>query len=220
MLDIDIRTNLRELQRGMTLLEVNQIPFATALALTEIAKDVKTEEVSSMDATFDRPTSFTRNSMGVIPAAKAKPYAVVFVRDIAAKYLEPFEFGGRHDLGRKQGLLTPVGQPTNAYGNLSQGTVARLKGRQNVYVGAIETKNGKTIRGIWERTGVTAKGKTRKRAARGSVFTPEHGRLKLLVRFTDPGEVRQQWHYVERARMVVARSYDARFRAAMARALA
>lgn len=220
MLDIDIRTNLREMQRRMTLLEVEQIPYATALALSSLAGEVKDAEVASMATAFDRPTPFTQRSMGIVPARKDRLYAKIYIKDIAAEYLEPFEFGGPHVLGQKQGLLKPVGQGTNAYGNLSQGTVARLSGRANVFIGGVETKGGKTIRGVWERVGVTAKGKAKRKAPRGMMYSAAHGRLRLLIRFTDPGEVTQAWGYRNRARDVVGRRYAAAFTAAMARALA
>ncbi len=219
MLDISIRADLAPITRRLTQLEQRELPFATALALTDLAREFVAEQQSAMDSIFDRPTPFTKGSMGVIPARKNTLVATVFVKDIAAAYLEPFEFGGRHALGQKRGLLKPADQPANAYGNLSQGTVARLKGRQNTFVGAVRTRRGNEIRGVWERVGVTRKGKATSKAQRGSMWTAEHGRLRLLIRFDDSEEVTQDLGYRDRARSVVARRYQPVFTAAMARAM-
>ena len=218
MLDIDIHADLAGITKRLTQLEQRELPFATALALTDLARETVTEQQSAMDSIFDRPTPFTKGSLGVIPARKNTLVATVFVKDIAAAYLEPFEFGGRHALGQKRGILNPLGQPTNAYGNLSQGTITRLKSMHGVFVGSVKTKNGEEVRGVWQRPYYRPKGqkKGKSKLPRGANTT---GRLRLLVRFEDPEEVTQDLGYRDRARSVVARRYQPVFTAAMARAL-
>lgn len=219
MIEIDIRSNLREVQRDLTLWATKQVPYATALALTQLAREVAEAERDSMAQAFDRPTPFTQGAMGVIPALKNKPYAKVFVKDRTAAYLDPFEGGGPHYLGQKRGILKPVGQPTNAYGNLPAGTISRLKGRKNVYIGAIETKKGGTIRGVWERVGLTAKGANKRTPGKGKMYHPEMGRLRLLIRFSDAHEVNQHWGYEERAERIIGSRATAAFDAALAKAM-
>ncbi|MBC2676904.1 hypothetical protein [Pseudomonas baltica] len=56
----------------LTEIEQRQIPFATALALTETAKLIKSSIEDEMRAVFDRPTPFTMNALRLIPATKQK----------------------------------------------------------------------------------------------------------------------------------------------------
>jgi hypothetical protein len=202
MIKINVRANIQAASRDLNAFAYRQLPFATALALTGIAKKIRLEEQKALPTILDRPTPFTINSIGVKAATKANPTATVFVRDIAAQYLAPFEFGGPHFLGAKRGLLTPKNVGLNPYGNLPRNLVARLKGRRDVFVGAVTTRSGETIRGLWQRPSTGATG------------------LKLLIRFSDPLPVKQHLDYRARAEAVARRWFEPEFRAAMKKALA
>ncbi|MGO4379729.1 hypothetical protein AB4Z19_15745 [Pseudoduganella sp. RAF19] len=215
MLGISIRSNLRELQRSFDAVARRQVPFATASALTSLAKRVKAAEQTGMRRVLDRPTPFTINSVGVRAARKTDPTATVFIKDVAATYLEPFEFGGTHKLSAR-GLANPKAAGVNQYGNLPRTMIARLKSRGDVFIGAVKTKSGETINGVWQRPSVPVAMRGR-RLARGSNDT---GRLKLLIRFTDPEPVTQRLNYRERAKRLIAAQFDREFSAAMAKALA
>ncbi|MDA5503284.1 hypothetical protein PGS44_17235, partial [Yersinia ruckeri] len=78
-----------------------QIPFAAAQALTSVARQIAAAQKVGMQRNLDNPTPFTVNSVGSFGARKDRLQARVFVRDIAAGYLEPFEFGGVHKLNGK-----------------------------------------------------------------------------------------------------------------------
>ena len=60
---------------------------------------------------------------------------MVFAKDIAAQYLEPYEDGGPQFLGAKRAILAPVAQRTNQYGNLPRTALVRLKAKPNVFTG-------------------------------------------------------------------------------------
>lgn len=75
-----------------------QIPFATAVTLTNLAKLVQAGEYKVMARRFDRPTRTTMDSIFVRPANKTKLQAVVGLKDqgagIAAnKYLQSAVYG-------------------------------------------------------------------------------------------------------------------------------
>jgi hypothetical protein len=213
--NIEVR-GLMQLQRGLTLFATRQLPQITALALNDIAQQVADGEMASMPTFFDRPTPFVQKSVRVGRASPYRPWAKVFVMDKAAVYLEPFEFGGKHAMGTAPSIVVPAGSPPNAYGNLPRGRVGSFKGKKNVFTGAVRTKSGKVIVGIWQRPNAPRTG--RKSSKRGTVARAR-GPLKLLVDFAPNEEVRQHWGYFDRARQVVERCYRDAFERAVAQVM-
>ncbi|SAK88563.1 hypothetical protein AWB77_04797 [Caballeronia fortuita] len=219
---INISADLRSLTRSLNDLERKQLPFATAQALTAVAKSVQVVEKGAIRQVFDRPTPFTVNSVGVKAARKNNLEAVVFVKDIAAAYLAPYEFGGTHKLiGSGKTWLNPKDRALlNQYGNLSKSTLKRLEGRPDIFVGSIKTKSGESIGGVWQRpTDVKAVKTAGKRgvALRG---VNKSGHLKLLIRFGDAMPVHQHLNFEMRARVVINAGFRREFAAAFAQALA
>lgn len=94
---------------------------------------------------LESPTLFTVNSVGSVGARKNNLRAKVFVRDVAAEYLEPFEFGGEHKLNSRA-LLNPKNIKLNKYGNMPRNKLSQLKAKPNVFVGEV---NG--VDAVWQR---------------------------------------------------------------------
>jgi len=136
-------------------------------------------------------------------ARKDRKQAIVYVRDIAAGYLEPYEFGGPNKLGGKA-LIKPVNVPVNQYGNLPRKKLAQLKAKGNVFIGKVKTKAG-TVDGVWQRIPPTRK---------------QPGHLKLLLRFADAHQVKQHLGYRDRAARIISANFNAVFGKALARAMA
>lgn len=202
----DIVLDFKDLERQMTNLERQQIPFAAAQTATALARRTQMSEIAALGETFDKPTPFTNRAFGVLPARKDDGIAILFAKDIQAKYLKPFLDGGKQVLGNSRAILTPKGIALNQYGNIPRGKIAALKGKPNVFVGPVHTKSGQVISGVWERP--VASGKN------------QHTGLKLLVRFTDPQPVKQRLPYFQRANEVVQQWGQAEADLAIARALA
>lgn len=222
MLSISVRADFQAAARGLSALEKKQVPFATAMALTSLAKIAQAAEKKALPQVFDRPTPFTVNSIGVKGARKSSLEATVFVKDIAAAYLAPFEFGGPHKLiGSGRTWLNPKDKALlNQYGNFSKTALDRLKARPDIFVGTIHTRSGEQIGGVWQRPAPTKVIQTPgKRAAkvRGANKT---GHLKLLIRFGDAQPVKQHLNFGSRAQAVVKANAAAEFAKALAKALA
>lgn len=216
---ISVRSNLREIERSLDTFVRDQIPFATATALTAIARDVRAAEVENLRSTFRNPSPFTLRSVRVTPARKNAPEATVFVMDKAEQYLVPYEFGGVHKLPGPA-LFNPKDIDVNAYGQLPRGIMAKLRGRQDIFIGAIQTSHGR-INGVWQRLDWSRNGAPRKRrAGRGSLFVKGHGALKLLIRFGDALPVTQHLDWFKRAQQIVNRNFDREFGRALAKAIA
>lgn len=201
--EISVRSNVKQISKNLSALAYKQVNFAAASALTALAKEVQAAEKVNLKATFKRPKPFTVNSIGMRGANKATLEARVFVKPVAAKYLQPYETGGVHVLPGRA-LLNPKDIRLNQYGQLSRGTLQRLKERSDIYIGPIDTKHGK-IDGVWQRT----------KATKGNP-----SRLRLLIRFGDALPVNERLNYGARAKALVDRRFNAVFGSAMAKAVA
>ena len=179
-----------------------QIPFATAQALTNVARQIAVAEKAAFQRKLENPTPFTVNSVGSVGARRDSLTAKVYVRDIAAGYLEPFEFGGVHKLNG-QALLNPKDIKLNKYGNLSRNKLSQLKAKSNVFIGDVDGING-----VWQRVKAKKgrKGKKRqKRSANGTRRAREKNPMpKLLIRFGDALPVKPTLGYMDRAEKMAA----------------
>lgn len=204
MFEISIRADVKRIERTLSDLAYKQMPFATAKALTALAKIVQVGEQQAIGSVFDRPTPFTVNSVGVRAARKDNLEALVFVKDIAAAYLAPYEFGGSNKLNSRA-LLMPVNTPLNQYGNLAKTKLAQLKAKGNVFVGKVKGKGGEEINGVWQRV----------KAAKG-----KPAGVKLLIRFADAHPATQHLDYRKRAELLVRSNFNREMGIALARAIA
>jgi len=186
---------LKELSGQLRSLQ-KQIPFATAQALTSVARKIQAAERVGMQRNLEHPTPFTVNSVGSQGARRDNLTARVFVRDIAASYLEPFEFGGQHKLN-SQALLNPKNIKLNKYGNLTRNKMAQLKAKPDVFIGEIDGVNG-----VWQRKKAKGrKGAKRRRRSRNGTHqaAKKSSAPKLLIRFGDALPVSPVLGYMDRA---------------------
>lgn len=213
MTSIDIRANLKPLQRAFIALSAKQVPFATSLALNTLAKGVVAQEKDEVSDTFDTPTPFTQNAFRTEAATKTRPIARVAVKDIQATYLEPYVVGGNRSLGTKRGMLAPRAVTLNQYGNLARGKLASLKGKPGVFIGKVTTRNGRVIDGVWQRPvrGIRRDGTKGSKGRSG---------LKLLIQFEDTTPVRKRFDFFGRARAYLKANAAREFDAALKRAFA
>lgn len=202
MIEINLRSNVRAFQRDLDDFARKQMPFATAQALNAVALRVQANAVADMQKQLDRPTPFTLKSVAVQRATKTTQQAVVFVKDIAARYLEPYELGGVNKLDGRA-LIKPVTQRLNQYGNIPRSTVRRLAARKNVFVGKVKTKAG-TVDGVWQRT----------KAVRG-----KRAGMKLIVKFEDAHKTLPVLGYRAVAKKTVAATFGPALGAAYAKAI-
>ncbi len=192
-------STLKDLSRQLKQLQ-KQIPFATAQAMTSVVRDIAAAQKVALGRKLESPTPFTVNSVGSAGARKNNLRAKVFVRDVAAEYLEPFEFGGEHKLN-SQALLNPKNIKLNKYGNMSRNKLSQLKAKPNVFVGEV---NG--VDAVWQRRKPKkAKKKRARRSANGTRRPKRKQRAsKLLVRFGDALPVTPTLDYMNRSRSMAA----------------
>lgn len=226
MLSIDIRGDIKPLQKAFTDFQKKQVPFATALALTRLAQGVQGAEQDEIKKTFDTPTPFTVNGIAIKSATKASLTAVVYPKAIAAAYLAPYVVGGNRHLGKKQSMLVPINAKTNAFGNLPRNAITRFKGKPGVFVGSITfKKSGETVTGVWQR-GETPRGKRTKGGGeygtRGNNMNKIGGvrtTLKLLVEFEATTPVRKNLEFYGRANAYLRANVKKEFEKAFAESM-
>ncbi|MFD2754280.1 hypothetical protein [Comamonas terrae] len=122
------------------------IPYATATALTRIAKQAQTEDLPrEMRKVFDNPTSYTLNALRIEPATKDKLVARVLVKtkdmtsgNAQESYLLPEVEGGARSSKRMENALRYAGV-LGAAQFVVPGAAARLDANGNVRGADIRT---------------------------------------------------------------------------------
>lgn len=224
MYDIKVDTNL--LRYRFSEVAQKQMRFAASQAINATAALVKTGEGDNLKAVLDSPTPFTLKALALSRSSKKTLTATVFMKDITAWYLEPYEDGGLTKLNPMDGTgtaqLLPEAQPVNQYGNLPRFTTTKLKARKNTFVGTPEGwKNAPA--GIWQRRPYQ-KAKRRKVSAKNVSrlgFTHYKQRPpELLIAFTAPHPATQRLNYQALAKKIVNANFPREFKSAMAKAMA
>jgi hypothetical protein len=142
---VSASANTKQIADAISRTARDQIPFATANALTAIAKRVKAGQIDVMRKRLDRPTPFTLNSLYIAAARKTKLEARVWFKDYAskgtaaAKYMQPAVYGGgrkhkRFDMALiRRGLMSKgqfavpaSGAPLDAYGNVPRSLYVKI----------------------------------------------------------------------------------------------
>ena len=142
---ITVETDLKAFEAAMTGLVKEQIPFATAYALTQTAKAAQKEVEREIPRVFDRPTPFTRQAIRIRPATKRRLQSEVLIKDFAAKgnpavkWLLAQVYGGPRNLKAFEKLLARAGAmpagwyavptsyaPLDQHGNVSGSSINKI----------------------------------------------------------------------------------------------
>lgn len=151
---INISSDIDKLIRWARALAADQVPFATALALTMTGQDVKARLDREIVERFDRPTAFTRQGLRLYPATKTKLTATVTWREDARNWLWPQVYGGtRHAKALEKALRAAGHLPSgwvvvpgqgarmDASGNMDRGQVIQILSQLRITMTAGHTRN-------------------------------------------------------------------------------
>lgn len=211
MATVGVKLNMpaaRLIAGGMGELAKNQLKFALAKTLTDLAIDAASVMTESLDASFDKPTPFTKKAFAIKSARKNNLRADVFAKKTQAAYLVMTETGERRKPGMpgtgKRAIIAPAGIRLNSYGNIPKGQVRKLLAKPDVFSGTITFhKTGQTISGIWQRPkkGIRRDGtkgtigRVRDHTQKAWGNTQAVTGLKLLVRYDEEQEVKPRLHF-------------------------
>lgn len=122
---ISVKQDIESLSRWARIMASDQLPFATALALTQTARDAAEAVTAALPQHLDQPTPFTRRAFRVRRAEKASLTASVYAMDAQAQYLYWQVEGGTRPPARVAQKL-PTAIKLNDFGNIPRGEIARL----------------------------------------------------------------------------------------------
>ncbi len=136
MTEVSLRTDFSRMERALQIVARDQVPFATARALNDVARSAQDAVNRDMASVFRDPVEFTRHA-AVAPrslaAEKGRPEAVVTLRPLQAKYLLREEVAGTRvpaDNTRRPGasalVLPGRGLLLDSHGNIPRGTLRTL----------------------------------------------------------------------------------------------
>jgi hypothetical protein len=197
MIQINVSADIEKATRHLTALEKRHIPFATALALTEVAKHAQATVTAQLPSIFDRPTPFTLRAIGMTPATKTNQTATVLVKPLQAEYLNLEETGGERTARSGKSLPEPAAIGLNQYGNIARNKIAQLVGKPGYFIGTV-----KGVRGLYKRP---VKGKA--------------GPLQLMARFVPGWSIKPVFHFKDRVAADVARTLPGAMKRALDRAI-
>jgi len=140
--DFDFSAFERE-AKALGAIAESQLPFALAKTLTQTAKAAVGDVQGEMKRAFDRPTRYTLNVFGIIPATKQKLQAEILPRSFAGKgniaweYLDPEVIGGprkpkrfekrlQYKVPGTSFLVPGKAAKLDASGNMSRGQITKI----------------------------------------------------------------------------------------------
>ena len=187
---ISVKHDLDRLTRNLKDFEKKQIPFATALALNNTAKDGQAAAQKAMEKALDRPTPFTLRGIAVKRATKSNQESVVYIKDIQAEYLR-WQITGGTRKARNKALLVPENIRLNKYGNMPRGRINKLRDKKNIFSGEVDG-----VSGVYQRY---------KRKA-----------PRLLVSYEKDARYGVKYPFAKIVKKTVARTFPDNFRGALA----
>lgn len=241
MAGVTYRVEVDDVRRALRDLSDRDAPFVTAYALTQTAKDIKADEVDTMQSVFDRPTRFTLNALYVKPATKRDLVAEVNFKDgfgsvPAWRYLGPQVEGGarvhkahelrliRAGIMRADEFAVPGSETKlDAFGNMSGSAIERILSQ----LGAAEQKAGyqanqtakSRVRAKKKGTGryfllrPGAGGRADRKVAPGIYYRAGLRDMVPVIMFVRPPRYQKRFPFYERAQVVFDRKLVANARA-------
>jgi hypothetical protein len=243
MISVSIKQNTKQITNKLKGI-AKQIPFATSLAINKTAQKVKLKEEKEIVDVFDRPTSFTKNSLFIKPSNKNNLTALVKLKDFsfkgtsAAKYLQAQIAGGERRLKRYElalrsagilpsGYFTVPGQAANIdqYGNIARSQIVQLLAyfRANRDVGttsnSTEKTRGKLAKSTNKRYGVSYFVMPKESGMQEGIYQRIHSNFGKAIRpvliFVDRARYEAIYDFKFVAEKVIKKEYDNEFRLAL-----
>lgn len=199
---MDIRSNVKDVERDLSDLARKQLPFALSRAINLTLRDMRDGAVRNLVDKLQNPTAFTRNAFALRWATKGHLVGTIYAKPVQAGYLARQEDGGERQPEGAAAILIPVGQRVNAHGNMPRGAARKAMARPDVFSGA---PGGRAAGrgGIWQRIG---KGKART--------------IRLLVAYEDRADYQPRLGFADDAQRTALAKLPDRLAEALAAALA
>lgn len=191
-MQVNVKTNIKEITKWTTSVQKKQIPFATANAINQTLFQLKKEMAKQTVKKLDNPTPFTQKGFLVDKAKKTKLFGSLYAKKEVAEYLQYQVEGGTRASGKKFAIPTKNAK-LNKYGNIP-----------NKKAGVVKKKNQKIM---------TIKGMT------GVYETHKDRTLKLIIAFKNSATYKIKFPFYVIAQKFSQSKFNKNFINAMNRAL-
>jgi len=183
---VDIKSNIKEVTKGMSSIQKKQIPFATMLALNDTAFSLQKAYKVQTKQKFTNATKFTQTGFMVEKAKKNNLTATVFVSKKREDYMKLQVDGG---IRTPKNSAIVIANKTNSgdiakfpSGNINKGAMNKLKRNKKKYFFG-KPKGNQGSEGIWERYG------------RDSAGSSAGHRIRQVAKLTKQGKYRAKYPF-------------------------
>ncbi|MCM5560303.1 hypothetical protein [Pleomorphomonas sp. JP5] len=198
-MEFEIRANMADVSARLASVASEQIPFATALALTWTAKDVLAAEKRTMGQVFDRPTPFSKNAFQVVPATKTRLVASVVQKTATGtshprNWFNPQVHGGtRRHKAFERHLIAVGAMPSNLYAVPSRACPKDAYGnvRGSVIMQILSDLGAQAV-DVWQ----NASARSRRRNRRERFFLLKASNTPLAIAINKGGRLVVYFNYV------------------------
>ena len=145
-MQINVKSNIKEITKFTTTVQKKQIPFATSVAINNTLFDLKKEMAKQMDKKLDRPTPFTKRGFFINKAKKNLLVGVLLMKDIVANYMQYQIEGGTRTTGKQIPVPYKPNARLNKFGNIIGKRTGLIK-KNTQFIGNVSGTEG-----VYERT--------------------------------------------------------------------
>ena len=217
-MQIDIRSDIKELTRSLNRIQRKQIPFATSKALNATAFDVRKTLQDALDIHLDNPTAYTKRGVQVEKSTKRNLVAKVGFRSrkfgkgqgkiTQAEYMKRQIKGGtRFPQGQAIPVPVPSNMRPNKFGNIPRGKIDRLLADKDKYFSGVP-KGRNSGAGIWQRMPANSKRKK------------QGGKIRMVIAYEPKAQYQPRFRFKSVVEKSVKQNFGMRFNSAMKQALA
>ena len=227
---ISVQAQTKALTKYLNNVQRKQIPFATMMALNDVAFDARSYTQKSLPRRLDRPTPAMVRSVQVEKAKKKKLVATVGFAGLGfkrSKWQEsPAEIMRRHIKGgtrKPKGAHLRIPSDTkgggiklNKYGNIAgkKAKIAKMIGKSDQFFEGIpKGEYSAKDRGIWERTPRNSKRKSNKKHQAS-------GKIVQRIAYEPFTQYNKTYPFERIVQLAVNKNYKKRFNRAIKKALA
>ena len=155
-MNLNITTNIKSIQLGLSKTAKRQVPFAIASTLTQLAFQAMQEEKQQAPKYLDRPTPFTIKAFRYKKANKRNLMSLVYIDSADSKrsYMK-YSIDGGVSRPKKSAMIHPAkNSKLNKYGNLPRNYVKKaMANKAKFFSGVPKGMQGDDNSGIWQRYG-------------------------------------------------------------------
>jgi hypothetical protein len=143
-MQIKIKDNIKEFNKGLNKFQKKQMPFATAQAINNTLFGLKKEMAKQTVKKLDRPVPFTQRGFLVNKATKSNQVGVLYLRPEVEAYLKYQIDGGVRSQATKIPVPIVKNKRLNKYGNIAGKRTGLVKGTKE-FIATI-----KGVTGVWK----------------------------------------------------------------------